>query len=1317
MPPIPSIRTTVLFILALILVQGAAALSIEQAPLNPAFIAYQEGQDSGAAAVASSCSTNPSNCTTPAAYVTGLVPSPAVVVWPDGYHAAAANETSLPARFDLRDEGRVTPVRYQGWCGSCWAFATLASLESTYLTDTSEAENFSESNMNNLCSNEYPDGFDVAPCDGGNYFMSSAYLTRGSGPVREADDPYLLLVPSNRSPTDLSPVLDVREITYLPPRTGPLDNSLFQQTIMDEGAFGVSFIINWSCFADNETTYYWPGEAYVNDGAHAITLVGWDDTFPKESFAVTPPGDGAFILKNSWGTTSGENGYTYISYYDPRVGYFWDNEQTILETKNGNPIPGALFTGVPADPDSQTYQYDPLGWTTAIGDGDDTTFYGANVFTADRYEALTDVSFYTREPGTEYTVAIFTNFTTPPGDAAPVAWMSGTAALPGYHTVCLTETVPLMPGEIFSVVIEVTSPTDTYPLVVEMPIEGYSSRATAEAGESFVSVDGDAWEDLTTSSPDTNVCIKAHTHTYTVVPQDYPTIMEAVNAAASGDTIIVEAGTYPEELEIEKALTLLGVGTPVVAPPEHGIGAKIQADNVTMAGFSFEGNREAFGGVGIMRNNCTLYDIDISEFTDGLHIEDVRGLSLSAVALEGNTNNLEFTDPVEDAGNSIDETVTVNGRPVIYREDISGETIDASSNAGAIICVNCSDLTIRDTTTGDIADGITLSSCRDVIMENITADGITNGIRAEFSENVAVRSSSFGPECMCGINIMGNNGFFAEDNEIICLDSENMNSGQGVALFLAENVTIADNIITSGTDGIGVLGLILLNTSVSDNTFIGESDWGIAAMIVENMEISGNTMNTTSFGIMIDSGYGVSVSDNSIQGNDTGFGLGIVADGAEITHNTAANCQVPTLMILNDSVIRENHFTGNEFPTIDVVEDGTDVYVYRNDFLLTLDEDADAQMTSAACAASAIMTDPCVDDWWTMPETPSVPDRWADACREGVVEDVSHEHAFMSTADGHGVWCAAAEITPQQATVGHVGWDTAVWHSPTEETYWYRGQPYTRTPGNYWNLYNGTDTIGDGIGDTPYLYLNYTIDSYPLVKPFAWYLDENPDTGGDDPSDDIATAGAMQAGDSATFSFTGTAVEKIAITAADGTGRVVLTVDSAGSGPDGLSGTIYQYLSAELTGMTDADVRDAVISFRVPAAWLRAEGLAPADIALFRYHDGNWQELPTSVVREEGGWVHFEGTTPGFSTFAIAEGSGEAMPVPQTDATVDITVTETAATPEATAAPAEPPVTVAVVGEEAPAATAAAATPQESPVGLLPLIGAGAALCVFLRRH
>ena len=169
MPPISLQNSVILFITALILVQGVSALTIEQAPLNPAFVAYTEGLDAGDIDQSSieccgdSC---PAGSTAP--YATGLLPSPAVVVWPDGYAAETVNE-DFPTVFDLREAGRVTPVRDQGDCGSCWAFASYGSLESTYLTDTGNAENFSEKNMNNLCSNLYlfDGGFDYAPCNGG----------------------------------------------------------------------------------------------------------------------------------------------------------------------------------------------------------------------------------------------------------------------------------------------------------------------------------------------------------------------------------------------------------------------------------------------------------------------------------------------------------------------------------------------------------------------------------------------------------------------------------------------------------------------------------------------------------------------------------------------------------------------------------------------------------------------------------------------------------------------------------------------------------------------------------------------------------------------------------------------------------------------------------------------------------------------------------------------------------------------------------------------------------------------------------------------
>ncbi len=1270
MPPTSLNRSAILLITALILVQGAAALTIEQAPLNPEFVAYMEGLDAddiGQYSIECYGDSCPATGTDTMPYATGDIPAPIVMVWPDTdtrdiFRATGVAEGAYPHHFDLRDDNRVTPVRDQGKCGSCWAFAAYGSLESTYLTDTGTAEDFSENNMKNLLSNLYPDGYDRSPCDGGNAIKSTAYLTRGSGPIREADDNYTLPVPSTISPTNLPSVLDVRDVTFLPTRTGPLDNDLLKQTLMEEGGLRVRFLVNRSCFADNATTYYLPEEGYPPEGGHAVTLVGWNDTFPKENFAITPPGDGAFILKNSWGTGSGKNGYFYISYYDRS-----------LDT--GEPV---VFTGVPADEERQIYQYDPLGATRHIGTGTDTTYFAANVFTAGNYEALTDVSFYTIEPDTDYTVAIFTNFTTPPDDAAPVAWTSGTSALPGYHTITLPDSVNLMPGEIFSVVLEITSPTSVYPLAVEEPIPGHSSKATAEAGESYVSDDGKTWEDLTTIYPDTNVCIKAFTTPLTVVPWDYPTIMEAVNAAADGDTIIVESGTYPEALSLYKNITLTGVGMPVVTTPE-GVetGAMIWTDNITLTGFSFEGNEEWSRGISVYGNNYTMSDCRCTGYQTGIFIGYCEGLSLSNTSLYNNGYNLLYTDYLEKPGNTIAETVTVNGKPVIYRESISGETIDASSDAGVVICVNCTDITIRDITTEPVECSIFLLASEDVIVEHVTANAAYYGVRAYKSENITVRDSSFGPDTKFGIQLDQISCALAEDNEIACHEY-----GMGIEYKNSKNITVSDNTITRG--GVGVIGSSSDNGSISGNT-ISDCHWGgILTMEGDTLAVTNNTVDNSGTGIYTWDMRDIQVSDNAIRCSDAGYGMEISADGAVINGNTADNCTVQANMELNNSVVYGNRFSGAAYPTIEKLDMGEDVYVYRNDFVLT-DGTLSGNILSDSAAAD-------VFDHLSMDDI-----RLDKTSPTGEFREMSLKaDTGVGTMDTN-----AADI---------------IWHSPTEETYWYRGQGFAGTMGNYWSTYNGTDSTHNGIGDTPFAISETENDTFPLVKTIAWYL-KPVSSDNDDASADMATSPALSTGNSATLTFTGTAVQTVTITAADETGRILLTVDQAGNGPDGLTGSVYQYLSAELSGMTDDEISEADISFRVPAAWLKAEGIPPTEITLWRFHDGVWQELPTSIISEEGGWVHFTATTPGFSTFAIATGDGQTMAV-TAEPTVAVGDTGTETAEDNVSIVSEPSVTVAIP-EEGPMAnpTAEATTPQESPIGFISLMGGAVGAALLFRKR
>ncbi len=80
----------------------------------------------------------------------------------------------------------------------------------------------------------------------------------------------------------------------------------------------------------------------------------------------------------------------------------------------------------------------------------------------------------------------------------------------GYHTVSLPTPVAVTEGQPFVVAVKVTSPGSTYPIPFEAPYANYSSAATAQAGQSYISSTGSSWTDVTTRVSNANVCLKAY---------------------------------------------------------------------------------------------------------------------------------------------------------------------------------------------------------------------------------------------------------------------------------------------------------------------------------------------------------------------------------------------------------------------------------------------------------------------------------------------------------------------------------------------------------------------------------------------------------------------------------------------------------------------------------------------------------------------------------------------------------------------------------------------------------------------------------------
>lgn len=389
----------------------------------------------------------------------------------------------LPDSYDLRSTGKLSPVRDQGNCGSCWAFATYGSLESNLLPG--ESEDLSENHLKNT------HGFDWDHCiDGGNAYISAAYLGRWSGPVREMDDPYSPL--SGVSPPGLSPVKHIQEIFIIPDRSKSSDNDRIKEAVMSYGAVYTSMY--WGGYYNSTThAYYFNGSTYSN---HAVAIVGWDDNYSRTNFSTAPPGDGAFIARNSWGTAWGEDGYFYISYYDSNIGTETFVFRMAESTTNY----------------SRVYQYDPLGWVTSAG-YDKATAWFANVFTAEADEELSAVSFYAASPKSKYTLYIYTNVDgiSGPRSGTLVRTVKGKVALAGYHTVSTGSSIFLPRGQTFSVVVKLNTPKYKYPIPIESPMYNYSSLATANSGESYVSPNGKNWSDLSDSYSNANVCLKAFT--------------------------------------------------------------------------------------------------------------------------------------------------------------------------------------------------------------------------------------------------------------------------------------------------------------------------------------------------------------------------------------------------------------------------------------------------------------------------------------------------------------------------------------------------------------------------------------------------------------------------------------------------------------------------------------------------------------------------------------------------------------------------------------------------------------------------------------
>lgn len=464
-------HTIAISIIYFILVNNAfCQKQIKQAPLNPDYLDFIKEYSSGMTDAEEMMA----------------APSPYQLNFKQYFEQKKLlNPKSYPIAYDMRIAGPggtslLTPVKHQLSCGACWAFATYGSIESTWKMIDFNNLDLSENNLKNC------HGFDLDPCQWGHHFMSTAYLVRGSGPINELDDPY---DPNSTLCTqELSPAAYVPRARYLPE-----DHDAFKETIMNVGAVyntyrSVSGGYDWIY---DHFTYCYQGPGTTS---HAIAIVGWNDTL------TTACGQGAWLCKNEYGTSFGEDGFFYISYQDTLVLKYnavWPEKEEF-------------------DPQLNIYQYDTIGGWPFIG-YENPIAYGLIKYVAANDLFITRIGTYTVSYGSYLSAEIYDDF-----DGTNLTTLMATIPeqfcdYPGFWQLELPDNLSINSGEDFYIKVKYNAPGEDYPLAIEGSENGYTNPSF-ETGKCWTSPDQTLWEAAGNGTPNQfDLCIKVYTYDITEV--------------------------------------------------------------------------------------------------------------------------------------------------------------------------------------------------------------------------------------------------------------------------------------------------------------------------------------------------------------------------------------------------------------------------------------------------------------------------------------------------------------------------------------------------------------------------------------------------------------------------------------------------------------------------------------------------------------------------------------------------------------------------------------------------------------------------------
>lgn len=475
-----------------------------------------------------------------------------------------------PGTYNANEEGFVTAVKNQRNTSLCWAFSLASNLETSLLTRGQKYYDLSEEQLAYFWANRVNDPLGNTPNDKitrtqsdyhgtGNGRVASFFLSTWSGMTTEEKVPFqssAVTWPDSLAYDTSAYMEDAIFSQYTVERT--------KQLLMEYNSVSAMIYMLDNYYYPDTASYSCPQSGLVN---HAVTIVGWDDTYSKENFpsASGVKNDGAWIVKNSYGKNWGKNGYFYLSYEDKSITNLVSNTASTSEEYNNNYFYDGAAAGTVTFP------------SKTINNG----YYVSNIFKVTagngKDEELGEIVTAVPQDNTDFQIQVYTdlkNTSDPtsgtPAYAEPVDY---TQPLAGIHTIHLNTPVKIPQGTFYSVVIRI--PDGSNKFYVEKTTTS-TSWFTATAGidpdQSFFSTSGKKWYD---AGNQYNCCfsVKAHTKTLdssTVVtpsveptPDAKPTVNPEVQPSVSPDPTPEEKPSVTPEVTPKAVPT----STPTPAPP------------------------------------------------------------------------------------------------------------------------------------------------------------------------------------------------------------------------------------------------------------------------------------------------------------------------------------------------------------------------------------------------------------------------------------------------------------------------------------------------------------------------------------------------------------------------------------------------------------------------------------------------------------------------------------------------------------------------------------------------------------------------------